>query len=549
MNKKITLLIFLFSPLLFLQAQENQLKPITKTYALKDVRIIQKPGQMIEVGTVVVKNGLIQAVGTNVNIPFDAQVLEADSMYVYAGFMDGLSHTGVPKPEKKDGENNRNQRDAANPTNERAGIQPEINLRDVLSPDEKSIADMRKLGFTVAHAVPRGKMLPGSGSLILMNGKTADEMILKSDVSLFSQFKGGGGVYPATKIAVMAKFRELYHQAEQAKNHQSSYRSNSNGINRPTQNRVLEAFFPVLNREKPVFYTAEKVRTLHQVYNLQKELGFNLVLANVKQGWYLADKIKSQNTKVVLSLDLPDAKDKKSDKEKDDAELAAFKKKQEESLKNHRSQAAVFAEKGIDFSFCSIDTKSKDIRGNLRTMIENGLPEEKAIAALTTVPARQFGVSNILGTVEKGKIANLVVTDKPYFEEKSNVRFVFVDGKKFDYEVKKKKKSDPNAVVDVNGKWEYKIVVPGMEISGKFTFKNEDGDLSGTIESNMEAGEQDLQNVELEGNELSFDATANPGGGPMTVSYTLTIEGENLEGNVEVGEFGTFDVEGSKLPE
>ena len=538
--------------MLGLWAQENpDRSPVTNTYALKDVRIVQKPGQMIEVGNVIIKDGLIEAVGKDVVIPLNAMVLEADSMYVYPGFIDGMSYIGVTKPEKKEESEGRPRRDknSANPTYERAGIQPEIQLRDRLSASDKSIADMRKLGFTAAHVVPRGKMLPGQGALILLNGKKADDLIVKEKVSLFSQFVGGGGVYPSTKIAVMAKFRELYIQAEQAKNHQEKYAKSQIGLQRPNYDRVLGAFFPVIDKKLPIYFLADNVKSLHQVYNLQKELGFPLVLANVKQGWYLVDKIKSEQTKVLLSLDLPEAKEGKVKKEEEDKELIAFKKRQEKSLKMHRSQAAVFAEKGIEFSFSSVDTKPKDIRKNLQTMIENGLLEEKALAALTTVPAKQLGVSNSMGTIEKGKMANLVVSDKPYFEEKSNVRFVLVDGEVFEYEIKKKKKGDPNAKVEIAGRWDYKILVPGMEITGTLNLENNDGEVTGTMEMNMDEGEQSIRNATLDGNEFSFEATAEPGGAPMTVSFNLTIDGDSMEGTVDVGEFGTFDFEGERVPE
>lgn len=559
-------LLFLSVQLANLSAQnEAVLSPITNTYALKDVRIIQKPGQTIEVGTVVVKDGLIYAVGTNVQIPANAKVLEADSMYVYAGFIDGMSHIGIPKPESKEGESNRRGRESnsANPTYERAGIQPEIQARDVLSAKDKSIEMMRKLGFTTAHTVPRGKMLPGSGALILLSGETADEMVLKSGVSLFTQFKGGGGVYPGTLLAVMSKFRELYKQAEQAKAHSNKYASNQIGLSRPNKDRVLEAFYPTIDGKVPVYYEAPKMKDIYRVFTLQKELGFPLVLSNVKQGWYLADKIKSTNTKVLLSLDLPDAKeekknedDKNEEKKKGEAkfaqqefELSEFKKRQEEALKKYRSQAADFEKKGIAFGFSSMDAKSGDIRKNLRIMIENGLSEDAALAALTTNAAQQLGISNSMGTVEKGKIANLVVSDKPYFAKKSNVRFVVVDGKVFEYEVKKKKKGDPNAKVDIAGNWNYEIFVPGMEITGVLTLKNEDGEVSGSMSMAQGEGAEEIRNAVLDGDVLTFESTATPGDAPMTISFELTIDGENLEGTVDVGQFGTFEVKGDKVPE
>ena len=143
-----------------------------------------KPGQKIEGGTVVIKDGLILSVGKNVTIPANAKVVKSDSMYVYAGFIDGLSHIGIPKPDPK--------KNPVKPpkvpgqaTYKQAGIQPHVTVKEVLNPKDKSISDMRKLGYTVAHVVPRGQMLPGSGALISLNGTNADQMILRDKVSLF----------------------------------------------------------------------------------------------------------------------------------------------------------------------------------------------------------------------------------------------------------------------------------------------------------------------------------------------------------------------------
>ncbi len=553
--KKSTLLIFLvilLSPhLLFAQ---EKLSPVTKTYALKDVHIIQKPGQMIDVGTIVIKNGLIHAVGQNVPIPSNAKILKADSMYVYAGFIEGISHIGIPRPETKN-QPRRREKNAANPTYKQAGIQPHQLVRDMLKPTDKSIGDMRKLGYTAAHVVPRGKMLPGKGSIILLNGDKVDDMVLNDQVSLFSQIEGAGGFYPATIMGVLSKYRELYRRAEQAKMHEKNYSTNPAGMARPNYDRVLKAFYPVIEHQQTVYFTASDVKTLQRVLSLQKELKFPLALVDVKQGWYVTDKIKSDNIPAFLSLTLPKDKSKrkkegkKKKTEKESAEQMAFKKRQRASMKQHLSQAATFQDKGIAFGFTSINTRSKDIRENLRKMIEHGLKEETALSALTTVPARQLGLSRIMGTVETGKIANLVITDKPYFEEKSNVRFVLVDGQVFDYKPPKEKKGDPNANAKVAGKWSYKVEVPGESAEGTLVLKEEDGDISGKISNEQAEGEKEVSEASLTGNQFSFTAIFNLEGQSVKLEFDLIVDEDTMEGTVGVGEFGTYDVIFDKIPE
>ncbi len=558
----------------FLQAQNNvnTLPPVTQTYALKNVFVIQKPGQITEGVTLLLRDGIIQEIGPSVEIPGNAQIIEGDSLYVYAGFIDGLSHTGVPKADKK--EQRPRVKNPGSPPNDIAGIQPETQVKNVLNPKDKSIAGMRKLGFTAAHVVPRGRMLPGSGAVALLGGDSPDAMILKNDVSMFSQLSGAGGVYPATVIAVMSKWRELYKQAEQTHKHEKEYEKDPTGMKRPSVDRSLQAFYPVVKGEQPVYFMASDLKSVHRVLTLQKELRFPLVLTGLKQGWSISSYLKENETAVLLSLDLPEekSKDEKVDEEekkevdkvekgegeteesKDNKtdkpvneEKKRLEKRKKEELKKYLTQAAVFEKEGIRFGFTTEGTKSGDIRANLRKMIENGLSEATALAALTTIPAKILGVSSILGTVEKGKIANLLVTDKPYFEEKSNVRYVFVDGKMYEYEVKAKKKaSDPKAVVKLNGSWSYTINVPGQSMEGTLEIKGNEKEISGTVSNPQFEGDTPMIDPVLEGNELTFSISVEGDGQEMSVEWSLIIEDDTFEGSVSVGEFGTFDVEGTR---
>ncbi len=184
----VSLLVCLGTTALWSQAGDPGYKPATRTFALKNATVVVKPGQVLQGATVVVREGLIHAVGTNVAIPADARVIAADSMFVYAGFIDALSHAGIPQRKEDPAAAMQMMRqrasNAANPTNEQAGIQPEIKAREVVSAQEKSLEDLRKLGFTAAHIVPQGRMLPGSGAIFLTAGNAADEMLLKDHTSM-----------------------------------------------------------------------------------------------------------------------------------------------------------------------------------------------------------------------------------------------------------------------------------------------------------------------------------------------------------------------------
>lgn len=537
--------------------EEVKLAPVTRTYAITHVNIIQGPGRKVDMGTVIIRNGIIQNVGKNLAIPADAIVIKADSMYVYAGFIDGYSRAGVIKP--KEETNRERPKDPGNPEPTQAGITPQNDVRTSLNPADKTVEDLRALGFTTAQVVPYGGMLPGSAAIIQLGGNTANDMVLIGSSSFYSELTSAQRVYPSTVIGVMSKYRELYRQASQAKAYESLYASNRAGLERPVSDKILEAFYPVIDKRTPVLFKADRYLDANRVLTLQKDLGFNVVLGDVKEGWDLINKIKAANAKVFLSLDLPDAikEEKKDDKKEEskkpvDAEKEALEKRKAESITQYTAQASVFQKAGLTFGFSTASAKPKDIPANLRRMIAAGLTEDQALAALTTTPAQLLGIADRVGTVDNGKIANLVISDKPYFNEKSKVRYVFVDGVMHKYDVKEEKKGDAkngsDKKVDPNGKWLYTTETPQGTSTGVVKIKSEGGSYSGTITSSMSGQETELSSIVVEGNSMTFTFGFNAGGATMNIDVSLTFDGNDFEGTMSVGSFGSFPIKGSKDP-
>ncbi|MEQ9468263.1 MAG: amidohydrolase family protein [Ekhidna sp.] len=538
-------------------AQDSDLKPVTNKYAIKNATIVQAPGKTISNGTVLIENGIIKAVGSSVSIPADAWVVDADSMFVYAGFISGLSNIGVEKP--KDEEQNDDRKLTGNPSYERAGITPGNSARSMLNPGDKSVEDFRGLGFTASQSVPHNGMLPGKGAIILLGGKDGESMVVKDETTMYAQLSGADGVYPNTVIGVMAKYRDLYRKASQARDYQYKYNSDPNGMERPTTDATLEALYPVVSKQMMVAYRAEGVKDIMRVIALQRDLGFKLMLAEVKQGWDAIPAIKSVGAPIFLSLDLPEWKEEKAEEEKEEEkkepteeelEEKALTERQNAMIKNYYTQAGKFSSNGVKFGFSTLEVKSKDFRTNLLKVIENGLSEDKALAALTTEPASILGVSNLMGTIEPGKMANLVLSDTAYFTKDANVRYVFVDGVKYEYEAKKKKKKKDNGeeAVDAAGVWNYTTETPQGNGSGVITIKGTPGDYSGTISVSYNGSTNDIENVVVDGSNVTFSFKLNMGE-EITVDISMDIDGDSFEGTLSVAQFGSFPMEGSREPQ
>ena len=542
---------------------KDNLKPVSSFYAIKNATIVQRPGKVIKNGTVLFDKGIITAVGTDIAIPPNTQIIYADSMYVYAGFISGLSNIGIKMPKEEKSKDDK--RLTGTPTDKRAGITPWVSARELLDPYASNIEKFRKLGFTAAHTVPNKGMMPGKGSIVLLSGKSGEKMLLKSEITLFSQLEGAGGVYPNTVIGVMAKYRDLYKKSQQSKDYLLRYNTNGgNGMERPSHNITLEALYPVVSKTIPVTFKAENIRDIMKVTTLQKELGFRLILGEVKQGWDAVENIKVSDASIFLSLDLPDLEEEKKEEIKEDGdkvkekkqedgekkseEQIALEKRQKEIQRKYYELASTLKKENIHFGFSTLGIASKDFKPTIRKIIENGLTSDQALEALTVQPANILGVSSIMGSIEKGKIANLIITDMPYFDKKSNVKYVFVDGKKYEYENKRKDiKSDKDKDDKVSGKWNYTVETPQGKGNGIITLENTSNEYTGTITVSFTNSTNKIFDVEINGNKLSFSFNVLIEE-ETKVDVNLTVEGDTFEGSITVDNLGSFPIEGSKEP-
>lgn len=518
---------------------------VTRTFAITNATVVQAPGKEIKEATVVIKNGLIEAVGTNLTIPNNAQVIDGKGMYVYSAFIDGLANTGAKRPENVARPNNLFSPD---PPNDYAGITPENSVLEQIDISSSSIGNMRKEGFAISHTVPYGRMLPGSGSLILLGDKShADEIMLMNDVSMFTQFSGAPGAYPGNVLGIMAKWRNLYRNAENNKKHYDAYTENPSGIERPERDRVTEAFFPVVTKQRPVVFDVAGVLEVQRAMSLQKDLGFKLIVGNVQQAWDIAPMLKNNGTGVFLSLDMPDMpkEAKGKDLEAMTEETKQLEARKIEFWKKYASQAAVLSAAGVKFGFSSLDATGNKIKANLMTMIENGLSESDALAALTINAASLLGIDKIAGTVEKGKTANLMVSNAPFFTKYAQIRYMFVDGDKYDLEIKEKKEAakgnasegSASGAAAVVGSWTYSFESPQGETTGKMVIKNEGGNLTGVMSGGNGMPDVDMQDVTFVNGVLTFSISRDAGGQSIELVISGAVTGKTYNAEVTVSAF------------
>ena len=313
--------------------------------------------------------------------------------------------------------------------------------------------------------------------------------------------------------------------------------ANPGGQPRPTYDRALGPVQDAIAGGWPTVMPANEVRQIRRAIKLGRDTGARPVIAGAHDAYELAGEIAAAGVSVLVNVDWPE-RNRDADPESEES-LSSLKRRAYAPTTPARLEEA-----GAEWAFYSGGANSPSaVMDKVRTAIENGLSEEAALEALTSAPARIYGVDRMLGTVEPGKIANLVVTDGPLFDEDTDVRMVFVDGHKFEEEAPAPRPMEPPAA-DMNGIWLLSLNNDSQEATAELEV-SEDGTVSGVIRG--ERGDQEITDGWVSGNEFSITATASMRPGQQVeIVYTGTVEGDRIEGNASFGGTANMDFTGTR---
>ncbi len=527
------------------QSDPTGKRRVSDTYAITNATIFAAPGQQGTKGTILFREGVILGIGANLTLPKEAQIILGDSLFIYPGFIDGAGTMGITKP--KDPERPKDFV-SSNPPDELAGITPWRSATDQFSITGNQVEDWRKSGFTISQVLPDGGMLPGKATLMLL-GNPESVNVLQENTGLAANFSGSRGMYPATAAGVMAKFRDVYQNTSLALDHSKLFASTA-GVKRPEMTPTQNGLASAVQGQLPIIFKTGSDLEVRRAIALQKELGFKLVLTGLENYENVIDLIKSSGTPVLIKLQIPD--DKAVKNQKADSASTATKAQYErvkEAYNDALKQASLLEKAGIPFGFSTIDAKPGDAMKAIRTMIENGLSEKAAMAALTTNPASMLGISRMAGSIEKGKMANFVISTDSIFKEDAQIKHVVADGYVFDFDVKKKAangngKSENGTPTSITGVWAYTSETPAGSSGGDLTISKNGSDYSGTITYDDPSGggkvTAPIKNVAISGKTLTFQFDVAAGGMSLTVDISGEISGTTMEGTMAIAQFGSF---------
>lgn len=420
--------VYLFL-LLTISAAVSAQSTSADVYAIKGGTVYTVSGSPIPNGVIIIRNGLIDAVGADIAIPGDARVVDATGMTIYPGIFDASSFYGLKPPAAPANPAGANPaagflaQFAAGPST--VGMLPELSVTEQLQIAAETFDNQRAGGVTSALTTPREGIFQGRSAIINLGTEAPEKLLLKSPVALNIQFVTARGSFPSSLMGTFAYLRQMMLDAQHYRDEWDYYSKSPRGKTRPQHNKSLEALIPVVNGKMPVIFSVSSVREIKRAVALAEEFNLKYMIAGATQSYALADYLKSKNATVLLSLSYPQ-------------KPAGLEDPEEESLSALKDRAAaptaagLLHKAGVKFAFGSGTlTRPSDILVNAGRAVEAGLPKEEAIKALTIYPAQIFGLSEQLGTVEKGKIANLIVATGDLFARDTKIKYTFVDGKQF----------------------------------------------------------------------------------------------------------------------
>ncbi len=523
----------------------------TDVYAITNARIVTVSGAPIERGTVVVRDGIIEAVGASARVPADARVLDGTGLTVYPGFFDSLTTLGLqtPQPRPQGGGQGGGQQQQQPPpqsnSNYPTGLQPELSVFDQLKGGDAQFETSRNAGFTTALTVSRDGVFNGQSAVINLAGDSVSEMVVKTPYAMHFTFRTIPGGYPASLLGTFSAFRQMMLDARRLQELQKMYAANPLGMKRPDEDRSLEALFPVISGAMPVVFNANTEREIVRALDLAREFKLNAIIAGGQEAWKLAPRLKEQNVAVLLSLNFPKRTSSFSaEADPEDLETLRFRA---ETPKG----ASRLALAGVRFAFQSGGlTNINDFFANAARTTENGLSPEAAIRAMTISPAQIFGVDNRLGSIEPGKIANLTVVRGDILSKERSITHVFVDGRMFEQKIQPKTPATTGgtttALAAVGGNYSITIEIPGQTLPGTLALTQQGAGLTGTMSTEL-TGTAPIKDGKVTSDGFSFSATVNAGGTQMEITVTGKITGNQISGTIDSPQ-GAIPFTGTKNP-
>lgn len=396
------------------------------TYAITGARIVPVSGATIDNGTVVLSGGVISGVGATVAVPAGAIAIAGKGLTVYPGLIDMGSTAGLEAPVIPRAENPQTTEDVERVKRDTL-LRAHLRAADHINPGAAALAKAAEAGITAVLATPGSDGIRGQSALVLTSlgadvpqiGALADDrrgaVVVRTPVALhvgIADRPDGGSAYPNSLMGIIAFNRQAFLDAQWYQ--QARHRPHS---------AALEAMQPALAGRLPVAFRASTSRDVLRALDMAKMFKLDPIITAARQVDDVTADLKAANARVIYSLNFP-------------ARRPSLAPDADEPLSVLRDRAnapkgpAALDRAGVLFAFESSGlSEPRDFLRNAQKTVASGLSKEAALKALTLNAATLAGAGDRLGSLEPGKIANVVVTEGDLFDDKVVIRHVFVNGR------------------------------------------------------------------------------------------------------------------------
>lgn len=390
------------------------------TFAIEHGHIYPVSGADIPNGTVVISGGKITAVGASVTPPADARVIDATGMNVYPGMIETANATGLA--EITEGAN------ATVDDAEVGRLNPNVQAFFGFDPHSAYIGTDRIVGITSVVTAPSGGLISGQAALMNLDGDTPPMMAVVPRVAMVINLPGGRGgrgggfgfggqAQPQNDNTTLDSIRTILRQAAAYGNELDAY-AKDKSLPAPVHDVVLASLVPVARGEMPVMFPAENEAQIRAAVNFAEEMKLKPIIVGGSDAWRMTDYLKQHNVPVVVTS------------------VMAMPSREDDPYDANYAAPGKLAAAGVHFAIAAGEP-NPDIR-NLPFVAGMasafGLSRDDALKAVTLWPAEIFGVGDRLGSIEVGKIANIVVTDGDLLEARTNTKHLFIDGREIPLE-------------------------------------------------------------------------------------------------------------------
>jgi imidazolonepropionase-like amidohydrolase len=455
--------------------------------------------------TLLVLNGKIEDVGTTLTVPKDYQIVDLKGKFVYPSFIDLYSDYGMPKP--KEAQSNwrvmeyRSQKQGAYHWNQ--AVRPEFNAQDVFVVNSKDAKELREIGFGTVLTHLTDGIMRGSGSLVTLGEGKEHGLVLKGIASAHFSFNKGSSPqsYPSSLMGSVALLRQSYLDAEWYRN---------GGKNK--EYNISQEAWNNLQSLPQIFEVSNDLDAL-RADKIGDEFGKQYIIKGAGDEYQRINELKKSNASFIIPVNYPEGYDVSDAYEAYNVSLAELK-----HWELAPTNASHLANAGIDFAFTSAGLKDKkDFLKNIQKAIEYGLDKKAALKALTFTPAKLVQADGQVGSLQKGKLANFIITNKEVFEKDALILANYVKGNAFTIK-------EWN-VADLRG--EYNLTVNNQSLKLKVTGELED--------QKAEVFEKDTVKVNasitLKGEQISLAIASTDKNEKRQLRLSGWKSGNNLQGD------------------